>query len=303
MTKEIMIEEIKKLKKEKNAIIVAHNYQNEDVQNIADFVGDSLELAKKMVGVKADIIVFCGVKFMAEMAHMLSSDKKVLLPRIDAGCPMADTITEDDVIKLREKYPEHTFIAYVNTNADVKAYIDICCTSANAVTIVQNIKNDKIVFLPDRNLGNYVQQFVKNKEIVLWDGCCNVHDKIRFEEVQEAKKSHENAVLIVHPECRPEVVKLADHTLSTGEMVKFVKETDAKEVIVGTEEGMIHRLRKEAPHITFYNAARNFVCPNMKRTNLEDVYIALKEEKYNIILDQELREKGKKGLDEMLKYL
>ncbi len=303
MERNKVIEKINELKKEKNAVILAHNYQIDEVQDIADFTGDSLELAKKVVDVKADIIVFCGVKFMAEMAYMLNPSKKVLLPRIDAGCPMADTITGEDVKELRKKYPEHTFIAYVNTNADVKAEIDICCTSSNALVIVKNVENDKIVFLPDRNLGNYVKQSVPEKEIILWDGCCNVHDRIDLTEVKKAKEMNPDAKLIVHPECKPEVVEFADEVLSTGGMVRFVKETDAKKIIVGTEEGMIHRLRTEAPDKIYYNAARNFVCPNMKKTRLEDIMEALEKEQYSITLDKERTEKGKQTLDEMLRFL
>ncbi|BDU51171.1 quinolinate synthase A [Haliovirga abyssi] len=303
MTKEEMINRINKLKKEKNAVILAHNYQTGDIQDIADFTGDSLELAKKVVDVKADIIVFCGVQFMAEMAHMLNPEKKVLLPRKDAGCPMADTITGEDVRKLREQYPDYTFIAYVNTNADVKEQIDICCTSANALVIAKNVDNDKIVFMPDRNLGNYIKENVPEKDIVLWDGECNVHNRITLEEVKKAKELHPNAVLIAHPECKPEVVKFADEVLSTGGMVKFVKETKAEEILVGTEEGMIHRLQKEAPNKKFYSVSRNFVCANMKKTHLEDILESLEEEKYEITLPEEARKKGKKTLDEMLKYL
>ncbi|OQY06444.1 MAG: quinolinate synthase, partial [Fusobacteriia bacterium 4572_132] len=217
--------------------------------------------------------------------------------------PMADTITDVDVIELRKKYPEHTFIAYVNTNADVKANIDICCTSSNALTIVKNVDNDKIVFLPDRNLGGYIKDRITNKEIILWDGECNVHDRITVEDVIKAKKAHPKAKLIAHPECKKEVVELADAALSTGEMVKYVRESDAEEILVGTEEGMIHRLQKEAPNKKFYSISGNFVCPNMKKTHLEDILEALKEEKTEIILPKEIREKGKKTLDEMLKYL
>lgn len=303
MQRKEMIEKIKQLKKEKNAVILAHNYQVGDIQDIADFTGDSLELAKKVVGVEADIIVFCGVKFMAEMAHMLNPTKKVLLPRQDAGCPMADTITGEDVINMKKKYPDYTFIAYVNTNSDVKAEIDICCTSANALTIVKNVPNDKIVFLPDRNLGSYIKKHVPEKEIILWDGCCIVHDRVQLEEVKKAKELHPNAELVVHPECRPEVVEFADQALSTGGMVRYVKESNKKEFLIGTEEGMIHRLQKENPEKKFYSAAGNFVCANMKKTKIEDVYESLEKEQYIVTLPEEQREKGKKTLDEMLKYL
>lgn len=303
MEKQEIISRIEKLKKEKNAVIVSHNYQLDEIQQIADFTGDSLELAKKVVNVESDIIVFCGVRFMAEMANALNPTKKILIPRIDAGCPMADTITAEDVKELRKKYPDYTFIAYVNTNADVKAEIDICCTSSNALTIVRNVKNDKIVFLPDKNLGNYIKQNVPEKEIILWHGCCNVHDRISLEEVKKTKELHPNAEVVVHPECRPEVVEFADKVLSTGEMVKYVAKADAQEFIIGTEEGMISRLQKEAPDKRFYLASRAFVCPNMKKTRLEDILYALENEKYEVKLSDSLRERSKKSLDEMLKYL
>lgn len=303
MEKQDLINKINELKKKKNAVIVSHNYQVEEVQKIADFTGDSLELTKKVVNVDSDIIVFCGVRFMAEMANALNPSKKVLIPRIDAGCPMADTITAKDVKELRKKYPEHTFIAYVNTNADVKAEIDICCTSSNALTIVRNVKNDKIVFLPDKNLGAFIKKNVPEKEIVLWYGCCNVHDRISLEEVEKTKSLYPNAELVVHPECRPEVVEIADKVLSTGEMVKYVANAEAQEFIIGTEEGMIARLQKEAPNKTFYLASRAFVCPNMKKTRLEDILYSLENEKYEVRLSDELRELSKKSLDEMLKYL
>lgn len=303
MNKEELVTRIKELKKQKNAVIVAHNYQIADIQEIADFTGDSLELAKKVVGVDADIIVFCGVRFMAEMAHILNPVKKVIIPRIDAGCPMADTINAEDVKELRKKYPDHTFVAYVNTNADVKAEIDVCCTSANAMTIVQNIKNDKIVYLPDKNLGDYIQKQIPSKVVELWHGCCNVHDRITLDDAKKAREMYPDAELIVHPECKPEVVAYADQVLSTGGMVKYVKESKAKVMIIGTEEGMIHRLQKEAPDKTFYSVSRTFICPNMKKTRLEDVLKSLEEEKYEIKLDVEMREKARKSLDEMLKYL
>ena len=303
MLKQDIIDRINKLKKEKNATIIAHNYQLDEVQDIADFTGDSLELAKKVVKIDSDIIVFCGVKFMAEMAHMLNPDKKVLLPRLDAGCPMADTITGEDVKELKKKYPEHTFIAYVNTNADVKEQIDICCTSSNALIIVKNVPNNKIVFLPDRNLGNYIKSNVPEKEIILWDGCCNVHNNITLEEVRKAKQAKPDAVLIVHPECRPEIVEYADEVLSTGEMVKFSKKSNAKEILVGTEEGMIHRLKKESPEKSYYKVSNRFICPNMKVTRLEDILSALENDKYQITLKESTRKKGKNTLDEMLKYL
>ncbi|MBN1693957.1 quinolinate synthase NadA [candidate division WOR-3 bacterium] len=295
-------EKIKVLKDEKNAVILVHNYQRGEVQEIADYLGDSLELSRKANSTDAEIIVFCGVKFMAETAKILSPEKKVIMPREEAGCPMANMITPDDVLNLRKKHPNAKVVSYVNTNADVKAVTDVCCTSANAVKVVENIESDEIIFIPDRNLGSYVKRFV-DKKIILWDGFCYVHEQIQKDEVLQAKNRLPEALLLVHPECRPEVIDIADKVLSTSGMIKFAKESLAKSFLIGTEEGIIYRLKKENPNKEFYSAGTPKICSNMKLTRLEDVYIALKEEKYEITLPNDIISASRKALKEMLRYV
>ncbi|TFG92686.1 MAG: quinolinate synthase NadA, partial [Candidatus Atribacteria bacterium] len=264
-----IVEEINKLKKEKNAIILVHNYQRAEIQDIADYLGDSLELAKQASETKARIIVFCGVRFMAETAKILSPEKTVIIPRKDAGCPMADMITAEDLRRLKKNYPDAKVVSYVNTNADVKAESDICCTSANAVKVVKNISAKRIIFTPDRNLAAYCQRYV-DKEIIPWNGYCYVHEKIREEEVSLAKEKFPDALLLVHPECNPSVIDLADEVLSTSGMVSFAKKSDKKRFLIGTEEGLIYRLKKENPEKEFYAAGTAKMCRNMKLTTLND---------------------------------
>jgi len=248
-----IVEEINKLKKEKNAIILVHNYQRSEIQDIADYLGDSLGLSREAAKTDVNIIVFCGVRFMAETAKILSPGKKVLLPRKEAGCPMADMVTAEDLKRLKGKHPDAKVVSYVNTNADVKAESDICCTSANAVEVVRNLKTERIIFTPDKNLAAYCQRFT-NKEIIPWNGYCYVHEKIRKEEVRLAKEKFPDALLLVHPECNPSVIDLADEVLSTSGMVNFVKKSDKKRFLIGTEEGLIYRLKKENPGKEFYAA-------------------------------------------------
>lgn len=298
-----MIEEILKLKKEKEAIILAHNYQIPEIQDIADFVGDSLELAKKASQIKdAKIIVFCGVKFMAETAKILSPTKKVLLPDIDATCPLADMAKYEDVLKMKEKYPDAWVVSYVNTNADVKAITDVCCTSGNADKVVKNVPVKRIIFLPDKNLCWYVKNKVPEKEIICWEGYCFVHRKFKVEEVKEARKKYPMAEIIVHPECDPEVQKMADGVYSTSGMVRRAKESNSKIFIIGTEEGLLHRLKKENPDKEFYSLGSGKICPNMKKITIEKLYLSLKEEKYEINLPEEIIEKAKIPLERMLEY-
>ena len=297
-----IVEEIIRLKKEKNAIILVHNYQRPEIQNIADFLGDSLGLAREAVKTDAGIIVFCGVRFMAETAKILSPKKMVLLPRKEAGCPMADMITADDLRILKEKYPGAKVVSYVNTNADVKAESDICCTSANAVEVVRNIKTERIIFTPDKNLAAYCERFV-DKDIIPWNGYCYVHEKIRKEEVRLAKEKFPDALLLVHPECNPSVIDLADEVLSTSGMLNFAKKTDKKIFLIGTEEGLIYRLKKENPGKEFYAAGTAKMCRNMKLTTLNDVYFSLKEERYAIELPEGIIESAQKALEAMLKYV
>jgi quinolinate synthase len=297
-----LTEEIIRLKKKKNAIILVHNYQRPEIQEIADFLGDSLDLAKKAAETDAQIIVFCGVKFMAETAKILSPEKTVLLPVKEAGCPMADMVTAEELRELKEKYPNAKVVAYVNTNADVKAESDVCCTSANAVKVVKNIDAEEIIFVPDKNLASYCQRFT-NKKIIPWDGYCYVHEGITKEEVLQAKKKFPDALLIVHPECNPAVIDLADEVLSTGQMVKFAKKSDKKRFLIGTEEGLIYRLKKENPEKEFYTAGSPKVCRDMKLTTLNDVYRALDEECFTIELPEEIAKRARNSLELMLKYV
>jgi len=297
-----ILEEINKLKKEKNAIILVHNYQRPEIQNIADCLGDSLGLAREAAKTDARIIVFCGVRFMAETAKILSPKKMVLLPRKEAGCPMADMITAEDLRKLKEKHTDAKVVSYVNTNADVKAESDICCTSANAIEVVRNVKAEMIIFAPDKNLAAYCQRFV-DKEIIPWNGYCYVHEKIRKEEVRLAKEKFPDALLLVHPECNPSVIVLADEVLSTSGMLNFAKKSDKKRFLIGTEEGLIYRLKKENPEKEFYTAGTAKMCRNMKLTTLNDVYFSLKEERYAIELPEGIIESAQKALMAMLKYV
>jgi len=296
------VEEINELKDKKNAVILVHNYQRGEIQDIADYLGDSLGLSQQAKSTKAEIIVFCGVKFMAETAKILSPNKKVLMPRKEAGCPMANMVTPRDVLTLRDKYPRAKVVSYVNTNADVKAVSDVCCTSANAVEVVKNIDSDEIIFVPDKNLGSYVKRFT-SKRIILWDGFCYVHDRISKDEVISAKEKHPEALLLVHPECRPEVIDVADEVLSTSGILKFAKKSNTKSFLIGTEEGIIYRLKKENPEKVFYNVGTPRVCSDMKLTHLEDVYLALKEEKNEITLSKDIISASQKALEEMLKYV
>jgi len=294
-----MIDEIKDLAKQKNAVIMAHNYQNPEIQDIADHTGDSLELARIASQTKASIIVFCGVHFMAESASILSPDKKVLLPDLSAGCPMADMIDAEKVRMLKKKHPDARVVTYINSTAEVKTVSDVICTSSNARKIVDRIDSNEIIFVPDKNLGSYVQRFT-SKKIILSDGFCPTHEKFTVEMLRDVKAMHPDAYVIVHPECRPEVVDLADAALSTGEMVKFAATTDKKKVIVGTESALIHRLKKANPNIEFIPAGDSFICPNMKKINLAKLLQSLRDEIYEVKIDIETAALAKIPLDRML---
>jgi quinolinate synthase len=298
-TTKTLATEIRKLSESGNILILAHNYQSPEIQDIADFVGDSLELSRIAANNTADTIVFCGVHFMAESAYMLAPEKKVLLPDINAGCPMADMADAESVREFKKKYPNAKVVTYINSSAEVKAESDVICTSSNAVKIVQRIEADEIIFLPDKNLGSYVSQFT-DKTIHLWNGFCPVHAQITAEEILETKKKHPSALVMVHPECEKEVIAIADKVFSTGEMVKFAAETDAKEIIVGTEAGMIHKLSKTAPGITFIPASDRFYCPNMKKITLEKVYNAIISGEPSITVPEEIRIKAGRALNKML---
>lgn len=296
------IEELKKLQK---AVILAHNYQIPEIQDIADFTGDSLELAKKSSELQGfDVIVFCGVLFMAETAKILAPEKKVLLPEIDAGCPLADMAAAEDVSKTREKYPEAWVVSYVNTNSDVKALSDVCCTSSNAEKVVKNIPARQVIFLPDKNLCWHVKTRVKGKEIICWEGYCYVHSKFTAGDVKKTRKLYPSAEIIVHPECNPEVQQLADYVYSTSGMLKRVKESKAETFIIGTEAGIIHRMKKENPEgKTFYSLGAARTCYNMKKITVESVKTALENSRYEIEVPEDISRKAKKALERMIEYI
>ncbi len=299
-----MIEEIKKLKEKKNAVILAHNYQIPEIQDIADFTGDSLELAKKASEIKdADLVFFCGVRFMAETARILNPEKRVFLPAYDAGCPLADMAKVEDVIGMKKKYPEAWIVSYVNTSAEVKAISDVCCTSSNAAKVIKNVPVDSIIFLPDKNLGYYVQKQVPEKKLILWDGHCFVHRMFRIEDLKVAREKYPGAEILVHPECDPEIQENADYVLSTSGMLKRAKVSESKIFIIGTEEGLIHRLKKENPDKEFYSLGSGKICFNMKKTNLEKLKDCLENETNEIILPEEIMEKARKALEEMIRYI
>lgn len=294
---------IVELKKAKNAVLLAHNYQIEEVQLVADYLGDSLGLSQIAAKVDCDIIVFAGVKFMAETAKILSPGKKVLLPRLDAGCPMADMIVVDELRELKAKHKNAKVVTYVNSTVEIKAESDACCTSSNAVKVVKNIDADEVIFIPDRNLGSYVQKMVPEKKIILFEGYCYVHDRIKKEEIEKMKELYPGAKVVVHPETRMEVIELADEVLSTGGMLKYISQSNAEEFIVATEQGLLERIKRENPGKKIYPALKPKICSNMKRTSLRDVYDSLKQEKYDITIDPEIAARAVKSLDAMLKYV
>jgi len=300
MEQDKLIKEIIKLKREKNAVILVHNYQRPEIYRIADFIGDSLELARAAAKTDAKIIVFCGVDFMAESAKILNPDKIVLHPEKLAVCPMAQMVTVEQIKETRKKYQNAAVVSYVNTTAEVKAESDICCTSANAVKIVGSLKEKEIIFTPDKNLASYVQSQLPNKKIIPVEGHCYVHDKISADSVKKAKELHPNAKIVVHPECRPDVIKLADAVCSTSQMITYCRESDAKEFIIATEEGMINRLKIECPGKKFYCAGGT--CIQMKKITLEKIYDTLKNEKNKVEIEEKIRLNGKKALDRMLQF-
>ncbi|WXR62269.1 quinolinate synthase NadA [Peptostreptococcaceae bacterium AGR-M142] len=297
------IEELKlkimELKKERNAIILAHNYQNKEIQDIADYLGDSLELSKRACNVKEDVIVFCGVHFMAESAKILSKDKKVLLPVKDATCPMADMVTFEALKEEKEKYKDLKIVCYVNSSAKVKSISDISCTSSNAVDIVNSIESENILFVPDCNLGSYVKEKT-NKNIILWEGFCPTHHRVCEDSIIKMKENHKNVKILTHPECKKEVLKHSDFVGSTSAIINYVKDSEDKEFIIGTEEGILHKLKKDNKDKNFYLLDENLVCKNMKKTKLIDVYNALLNMENEINLDDEVIIGAKSSLDAML---
>lgn len=296
-------EKIRALKKKRNAIILVHNYQLPEVQDVADFRGDSLELSRKASSTDAKVIIFCGVHFMAETASILCPGKQVIMPDINAGCPMANMITAEDLKRLKEKYPEAVAVGYVNTSAEVKAELDVCCTSTNAVAVVSALKEEKeIIFVPDKYLADFVEKKTGRK-LIKWNGFCPTHVKILPEDIKKEKRFHPFAKAMVHPECLPAVVGLADAVCSTSKMCQYAQETDAKEIIVGTEVGLIYRLKKDNPAKEFYPASEAAVCPNMKRTTQEKILWALEELKEEVRVPEQIRKRAKKAIDRMLEII
>lgn len=294
-----LMERIRECKEKRNAVILAHNYQLSDVQDAADFVGDSLELSRKASETTADVIVFCGVHFMAETAKILSPGKTVLIPDIKAGCPMADMI---DVRKLREfkaRYPGRPVVAYVNTSAEVKAEVDICCTSANAIKIVESVDADEILFVPDKCLADFVAART-TKRVIAYPGFCPTHHRILPEQILHQKELHPNAVVIAHPECTRAVLDLSDGIFSTSGMIRFVKESPEKEFIIGTELGILHRLKRDNPGKLFYSPTEHTVCPNMKKITLEKLAWSLEDMQYPIELSPEVIEKARGAIERMI---
>jgi quinolinate synthase len=294
-----MMDEILALKKEQNAVILAHNYQVPAVQDIADLTGDSLELSRAAARLDAKVIVFCGVDFMAETAAILSPQKKVVLPEKGAWCPMAHMITPEQLREMKSLYPEAAVVAYVNTTAEVKAESDICCTSANGVQVVNSLEQNQVIFVPDRNLAAYVQRHT-NKQIIPWNGYCYVHDHFTPDEVRSARALHPHAEVLVHPECRPEVIDAADYVFSTSGMGRHARTAFAKEFIIGTEVGMIYRLKKDNPDKEFYPLSEKAVCQNMKKTNLEMVLRALQTLEPRVTVPEEIAARAKRSIERML---
>ncbi len=295
------IEYIKKLSKDKNAIILAHNYQSPEIQDIADICGDSLELSIKASNTKADIIVFCGVHFMAETAYILSPEKTVLLPAINATCPMADMVTDLDLKKFKEQNKEFKIITYVNSSAKVKAVSDICCTSANAVNVASSIEEENILMVPDKNLANYVKTEVKDKNIQFWDGFCPFHNNLSKDDVIDAKSKNPDALLLAHPECKKEVLDLADEIKSTSGMLNFAEKSSHNKFIIATEVGLLHSLRKKMPQKEFYSASDKLLCPDMKKITLDSIIRSLETLEGKVVVEEKVRVLAFKSVQKMIK--
>ncbi len=294
-----LVERISILKKKRNAVILVHNYQLGEVQDIADFVGDSLELSQNAAKTGADVIVFCGVHFMAETASIICPDKVVLLPDMKAGCPMADMITAERLRAKKKEHPQAAVVCYINSSAAVKAESDICCTSANAVEVVESLGARQILFIPDQYLGHYVSARTGRK-MILWPGFCPTHVRITPERIKELRQEYPQAKVVVHPECRPDVIALADEVASTSGMCRYARRDDVKEMIVGTEVGLIHRLRKENPGKRFIPVSEQAICPNMKLTTLEKVLWSLEEMSPEVKVPAEVRLKAIAAVEKML---
>ncbi len=300
---ERLLGKIKKLKDEHRAVILAHNYQPGEIQDLADFTGDSLGLSIKAAETDADVIVFCGVQFMAETAAILSPEKTVLLPDKSAGCPMADMITAEQLRQLKKEYPDALVVCYVNSSAEVKADSDYCCTSANAVEVVNSLPKDRrIIFVPDQHLGRFAAERT-GRDLVLWPGYCHVHVVITEDDIRTARAKYPDAIVMAHPECTEPVKELSDEMLSTSQMLKFAARSTAKRFIIATEIGIIHTLKKENPNAQFIAASERAICPNMKKITMEKIVWALEDMQYKISVPNAIREKAKKALDKMVEIL
>ena len=296
---EKLIELVLELKKQRNAVILVHNYQSPEMYRIADYIGDSLGLSQEAAKTDADVILFCGVKFMAETAKILNPKKTVLLPTLDAGCSLADMATPEKLAEVKKMHPKAAVVSYVNTSADIKAMSDVCCTSMNAVRIVNSLPNEEIIFLPDRNLGRYVASKT-NKRIILWDGYCFVHDKLNAQILADLKRKNPNAKIIAHPECKEEILQMADHVCGTGGMAKFANSNGTKDFIVVTECGMTEMLRQDVPNKNFYSFCN--ICPYMKSTTMPLVAKSLIYNQHEITLPKDIIIKARKALDRMLAF-
>lgn len=300
--KEDLKKKILKLKKERDAVIIVHNYQRDEIQDIADISGDSLALSQAAVRADARVIVFCGVDFMAESASILNPDKIVLLPVKEAGCPMADMVTIERLHAKKKQHPNAAVVCYVNSSAAIKAESDICCTSSNAIQIVRSLKDYKeIIFIPDKNLGRYVQQNIPDKKIILWEGFCPTHIRVSKEEVLKAKEDHPDAEILAHPECNPDVLSVSDHICSTGGMFTYVKGSKSKSFIIVTESGMFYGLKKANPDKDFYVPSERLICPTMKLTTLGWVAHSLEAMEHQIRITGDIKERAYKSLERMLK--
>ncbi len=302
-----LVQEIERLKKEKNAVILGHFYQRSEIQEIADFIGDSLQLSQEAAKTDADIVVFAGVHFMAETAKILSPNKKVLIPDPKAGCSLADSCKADDFEKFIKEHPQHTVISYVNTTAEVKALTDICCTSSNAIQIVNSLpKDEKIIFAPDRNLGSYIKSITGRENMVIWDGACHVHEEFSVEKLVELKKQYPKAKVLAHPECKKVVLLLADFVGSTSALLNFSKKDDADTYIVVTESGILYQMQKDNPLKSFIPAPPMDStcgcndCMYMKMITLEKIYNSLLTEQPEVVIDEKLRRKAEKSIIRML---
>lgn len=295
----MLTDDILRLKEERNAVILAHNYQPGEIQEIADLLGDSLELSRAAAREEADVIVFCGVDFMAETAAILSPEKRVIMPEPGAGCPMAQMVTAQRLREFKKGYPDAAVVCYVNSSAEVKAESDVCCTSANGVEVVNSLSEEQVIFVPDRNLGHYVSRHTE-KEIVLWDGYCYVHDRYTLEDVRKARSAHPNAELLVHPECRPEVIDAADYVYSTSGIARHVQDSEAREFIIGTEVGMNYRLKKENPEKEFYPLSEGAVCADMKKTSLEKLLSSLETLEPRIVVPEDVANRARGAIERML---